>query len=59
MKICGEGGGRGEREEPGVTEEDDIEGTRRLGRGRIGRVLMKDEGRCEEFEGEEYCWGGR
>lgn len=45
--------------ELGVSEDEGIEGTLRLGRGRMGRVLMRDAGRREVVEGEEYCWGGR
>ena len=40
-----------------VEEEDVVEGTRRFGRGKIGRVEMREEG--EEVGGEGYCcWGG-
>ena len=50
MKICGDEGGMEEGGELGVAEGDETDGTLRLGRGRIGRVLMRDAGRFEEVD---------
>jgi hypothetical protein len=58
VKICG--GGKGRVEEFGVAMDDEwegFEGTRRFGRGRMGREAIRDEGFCEEAGKDEYCWG--
>lgn len=51
VKICG-----GERGSDvvgfGVEGEDVVEGIRRLGRGRIGRVVMREGGRVMEVGDE-------
>ena len=44
-KICGAGGGRDVPDS--IIEEDVVAGTRRLGRGRIGRVLIREAGKEE------------
>jgi hypothetical protein len=38
-------------------EWEGFEGTRRFGRGRIGREAIRDERICEEAGEDEYCWG--
>jgi hypothetical protein len=54
-KICG--GGRGRVVEEVVVEEEVLEGTRRFGRGMMGRMLMREDGMDEEVETGWYCWG--
>ena len=44
-KICG--GGRGRVVEEAVVVEELLESTLRFGRGIMGRVLMREEGRVE------------
>lgn len=55
VKICG--GGRGSAVVEFVVEEEDVvEGTRRFGRGRMGRDEMREGGRVMEVGEEGYCW---
>lgn len=56
-KICGGGRGKLEEVDVFVDEWEGFEGTRRFGRGRIGREATRDEGICEGAGEGEYCWG--
>jgi hypothetical protein len=55
VKICG--GCKGREALDADLEEVVVEGTRRLGRGRIGRAAIRDAGRGEEAGEEGYCRG--
>lgn len=57
-KICG-GSRRGAEFEVMAEEDESVrERTRRLGRGRIGRLVIREGGRDEEAGEEAYWWGG-
>jgi len=55
VKICG--GGRGRLVIDVVVEEDVLDRIRRLGRGMMGRVVMREDGSGEDVDGGWYCWG--